>query len=217
MATRGASLPLSSCNAWLTLYKHPGGVASNTACKIHMAHCAPVHWLRLTVKTPKCHQTFCAKVIALVSSLPDYSHYPLHRHLSNIKENHIGKEKNKRFYIMSQITITAKISSHGSKTSPSVSSVISSWTVGRLMLLRSWIINVCLISGLPASRHTMLWSLATHVCWPVSTTSKQRVKNTKAMRGAISSSAASCIFFFLQQIHLTGISQRNGYDLRPDW
>ena len=81
--------PLSSYNAWLTLYKHPGGVASNTACKIHMAHCAPIHWLRL-----KCHQTFCAKVIALVSSLPDYSHYPLlHRHLSNIKENHIGNKK----------------------------------------------------------------------------------------------------------------------------
>ena len=213
MATRGPSLPLSSYNAWLTLYKHPGGVASNTACKIHMAHCAHVHWLRL-----KCHQTFCAKVIALVSSLPDYSHYPLlHRHLSNIKENHIGNEKNKRFYIMSQNTITAEISSHGSKTSPSVSPVISLWTVGRLMLLRWWIRNVCLISGLPASRHTMLWSLATRVCWPVSTTSKQRVKNTKAMRGARSSSAASRIFFFLQQIHLTGMSQRNGYDLRPDW
>lgn len=85
---------------------------------------------------------------------------------------------------MSQNTITAEISSHGSKTSPSVSPVISLWTVGRLMLLRWWITNVCLISGLPALRHTMLWSLATRVCWPVSTTSKQRVKNTKAMRGA---------------------------------
>ena len=182
MATR-ASLPLSSCNAWLTLCASIQ-VAWHQALHARDTHgtLCPLTLTQTYRQDRKYHQTFCAE--ALVSLCLIKFHNPLlRRYFIQYKRKSYWKWKNKRFYILPQITITAEMLSHGCETSPPVSPLRLLWTVGRLMLLRWWIVNVCLISdgsvGLPASQHTMLWSLATHVCWPVSTTSKQRVKNTK--------------------------------------
>ena len=75
-----------------------------------------------------------------------------------------------------------------------ISSVISLWTAGRLMLLRWWITNVCLISGLPASRHTMLdhSQLAFVDLFP---RHQNKEWKTQKLCGARSSSAA--ILYFL--------------------